>query len=238
MKQRFQRYAVIWAVLLGAFLAVVFLARPLIPGLRIAYDGRFWIALVCVLIAFLGNLVCARLALREENNQRLFYKLPLLTVSRSALIATIVLGAALMLIPDCPAWIAAIVCVLLLAFQVIALIKASWAADEVARIDEKVKTQTSFIRTLTVEAESLVARASSEAVRKECQKVYEAVRYSDPMSNEALAGIEAKITAKMVEMTNVIGTDDVMKAKELAAELVVLVGDRNRSCKGLKYNGK
>lgn len=234
MKQRFQKYALLWGVLLAAFLAVVFLARPLIPGFRIAYDGRFWIALVCVLIAFLGNLVCARLALREENNQKLFYKLPLLTVSRSAAILTLVLGAALMLIPDCPAWIAAIVCVLLLAFQALALIKTSWAADEVARIDEKVKTRISFIRNLTAEAEGLVARAKSDAVRKECQKVYEAVRYSDPMSNEALAGIEAENTAKMRELAAAVGADDVMKATEIAEEIVILLDDRNKKCKLLK----
>lgn len=92
MKQRFQKYALIWGILLAAFLAVVFLAKPLLPGFRISYDGRFWIALACVLIAFIGNLFCARLALREENKQKLFYKLPLLTVSRSALGTTLVLG--------------------------------------------------------------------------------------------------------------------------------------------------
>lgn len=234
MKQRFQKYALLWAVLLAAFLAVVFLARPLLPGFRIAYDARFWIALVCILLAFAGNLVCAKLALREENKQKLFYKLPLLTVSRSTLIVTLAVGAALMLIPDCPAWIAAIVCVLLLAFQVIALTKASWAADEVERIDEKVKAQTSFIRNLTAEAEGLVAKAKSEAVRKECHKVYEAARYSDPMSNEALAGMEANITVKMEELTSAVRADDADKAKVIADEIVILVGDRNKKCTVIK----
>lgn len=234
MKQRFQKYALIWGILLAAFLAVVFLAKPLFPGFRIAYDGRFWIALACVLIAFIGNLFCARLALQEENKQKLFYKLPLLTVSRSALGTTLVLGAVLMLIPDCPAWITAIVCVLLLAFQAIALVKASWTADEVTRIDEKVKTQTSFIRNLTVEAQGLVSRAKSEAVRKECQKVYEAVRYSDPMSNEELAAVEAEITAKMGELGTAVGANDEARVKEIAGELVVLARNRNQSCENLR----
>ncbi len=234
MKQRFQKYALIWGILLAAFLAVVFLAKPLFPGFRIAYDGRFWIALACVLIAFIGNLFCARLALQEENKQKLFYKLPLLTVSRSALGTTLVLGAVLMLIPDCPAWITAIVCVLLLAFQAIALVKASWTADEVTRIDEKVKTQTSFIRNLTVEAQGLVSRARSEAVRKECQKVYEAVRYSDPMSSEALAAVEAEITAKMRELATAVGADNEMRAKEIVSDFTNLVNDRDNHCKGVK----
>lgn len=234
MKQRFQKYALIWGIFLAAFLAVVFLAKPLFPGFRISYDGRFWIALACVLIALIGNLFCARLALREENKQKLFYKLPLLTVSWSALGTTLVLGIILMLIPDCPAWITAIVCVLLLAFQAIALVKASWAADEVTRIDEKVKTQTSFIRNLTVEAQGLVSRARSEAVRKECQKVYEAVRYSDPMSSEALAEIEAEITDKMGELSAAIGADDEIRANKITGELDMLIRSRSRTCKELK----
>ena len=234
MKQRFQKYALIWALVLAAFLAIVFLARPLIPGYQIAYDGRFWIALMCVLVAFCGNLFCARLALREENNQKLFYNLSLITVSRSALIVTLVLGAALMLIPDCPAWIAAIVCILILALQVAALVKASWAADEVTRIDEKVKAQTSFIRNLTLEAEGLVARAKSEAMRKECQKVYEAVRYSDPMSNEALSGVEAKITVKLDELAATIDSDDLNAAKKIVTELEFFVDSRNKQCRLLK----
>lgn len=234
MKQRFQKYALIWGIFLAAFLAVVFLAKPLFPGFRISYDGRFWIALACVLIALIGNLFCARLALREENKQKLFYKLPLLTVSWSALGTTLVLGVVLMLIPDFPAWIAAIVCVLLLAFQAIALVKTSWAADEVTRIDEKVKTQTSFIRNLTVEAQGLVSRTKSEAVRKECQKVYEAVRYSDPMSNEALAAVEAEITDKMGKLASAVSADDTVKVKEIVDEIVILVGDRNKKCKAIK----
>lgn len=66
------------------------------------------------------------------------------------------------------------------------------------------------------------------------QKVYEAVRYSDPMSNDALSVIEAKITVKMDELSSAVGADDAAKAKEIADELVILVGDRNKKCRALK----
>ena len=234
MKKNFKFYALIWAILLAVWCAVVFLVRPIIPGYVINYDARFWIAFVFIVAAFIGNLACAYFAFKAENLKKMFYNLPLIAVSWSALIAMLVIGCILMLIPNCPVWIAAIVCIIVLAFNAIAVIKAVWAADTVNKVDEKVKAQTSYIKNLTVDAESILARAKSEPVKAECKKVFEAVRYSDPMSNEALSVIEAKITVKMDELASAVGADDAEKAKEIADEIVILVGDRNKKCKALK----
>lgn len=234
MKKSIKFYVLIWAILLAVWCAVVFLVHPIIPGYVINYDARFWIAFVFIVAAFIGNLVCAYFAFKAENLKKMFLNLPLITVSWSALIAMMVIGTGLMLIPNCPAWIAAIVCIVILAFNAIAVITAVWAANTVDKVDEKVKIQTSYIRNLTVETESILARAKSEPVKAECKKTCEAVRYSDPMSNEALSVIEAKITAKVDEFAAAVGADDVAKAKELADDIVILVGDRNKKCKSDK----
>lgn len=234
MNKNFIFYALIWVILLAAFNVVVFLVRPVIPGYVIVYDARFWIAWVFVIIAFVGNLVCAFFAFKAENLKKMFYNLPLITISWSALITMLIVGCVLMLIPNCPAWIAAVLCILILAFNTISVVKALWAADAVGKVDEKVKAQTAFIKNLTVDAESILARAKSDAIKAECKKVYEAVRYSDSMSNEELSLIEAKMTVKLDEMATAVGANDAEKAKEIADELVILTGDRNKKCKALK----
>lgn len=241
MKKNFKSYAIIWAVLFAVFNIVVFLARPVIPGDVVSYDVRFWIAWVFIIASFAANLLCANKAFKAENLEKLFFKVPLITVSYAGLIAMLVLGGALMLIPNCPVWIAAVVCAVAAvvcavaaACTAIAVVKADWAGDAVGEVHEKVKTQTQFIKLLTVDAESLLDRAKSDAVKTECKKVYEAVRYSDPMSNDALSVIEAKITVKMDELSSAVGADDATKAKEIADELVILVGDRNKKCRALK----
>ena len=169
-----------------------------------------------------------------ENLQKMFYNLPLLTVSRTGLILMLVAGSAAMAIPYLPSWLGAVICMLILAFNAIAVIKAAWAADTAEKVDEKVKLQMAFIKNLTVEAESILARAKSEPVKAECKKVYEAVRYSDPMSNETLSVIEAKITVKVDEFATAVGADDAEKAKEIADDIIILVGDRNKKCKALE----
>lgn len=234
MKRGFKLYLLIWALLLAAFSAVVFLVRPVLPGYVISYDARFWIALVFIVAAFVGNLVCARIAFKSKNLQKKFYNISLVSVSWTAAVIIAVLGAALMLIPGCPAWVAAAACVVAFALNAIAVLKAVWASGEVQRIDEKVKAQTAFIKNLTVDAESILARAKSEAVKADCRKVYEAVRYSDPMSSEALSVIEAKITVKLDELSSAVAADNAEKVKEIANDLVLLVGDRNKKCRVLK----
>lgn len=233
MKKNFKLYTLIWVILLAVWCVVVFLVQPITPGYVMNYDARFWIAFVCVVAAFIGNLVCAYFAFKEENLKKLFYNLPLITVSRAALIAMLIIGSVLILIPNCPAWIAAIVCVVILAFNAVAVVKASWAAEAVEKIDEKIAAQTSFIKNLTVDAESILARAKSDAVKAECKKVYEAVRYSDPMSNEALAGSESQITLKFNDFSSAV-TEGADNIEELADELVFLIGERNKKCKLLK----
>lgn len=234
MKKNFKFYALIWAILLAVWCAIVFLVRPIIPGYVINYEVRFWIAFVFIVAAFIGNLVFAYFAFKAENLKKMFLNLPLITVSWSALIAMLVVDSWLMLIPNCSAWISAIVSIVVLAFNAIAVIKAAWAADTVGKVDEKVKAQTSYIKNLTVDTENILARAKSEPVKAECKKVYEAVRYSDPMSNEDISVIEAKITVKVDDFSSAVGADDAEKAKEIADEIVILVDDRNRKCKLLK----
>ena len=136
MKRNFKSYALIWAIMLAAFNAVVFLVRPVIPGYAVNYDARFWIAWGFILAAFTGNLVCAYFAFKTQSLKKLFYNLPLITVSYAGLIVMLVLGGALMLIPGCPAWIAAVVCLIAAAVTAAAVVRADWAGKAAGAVEE------------------------------------------------------------------------------------------------------
>ena len=232
MKKNFKSYALIWAIFLVAFNVIVFLVRPIIPGYEIRYDLRFWIAWLFVMVAFVGNLLCASKAFQAENLEKLFYKVPLITVSYRGLIGMLVLGGALMLIPNCPAWVAAIVCVAIAAFTAVAVVKADWAGETVSATHEKVKAQTQFIKLLTVDAETLLGRAKTPDAKIATKKVYEALRYSDPMSSEALGEIEAELAekCKALEAAVTSGTDP----EPAAEDFLTTLEKRNRLCKAMK----
>lgn len=233
MKKNFKSYAIIWVILFAIFNAVVFIARSTMSE-YFPFDASFWIAWAIVIVAFIGNLACSYFAFKAENAKKMFYNLSIITLSWSALIAMLVVGCVLMLIPKCPAWIASIICILVLAFNAIAVVKAKWAGDTVNSIDEKIKVQTSFIKDITVDAENLIGRAKNGTVKAECKKVYEALRYSDPMSTPELSSIENTISAKMSDFATVVDEDDTEKVTELATEIVTLAKERNNKCQRLK----
>ena len=76
MNKKFKFYAAIWAILLVLYNVIVFLVRSISTQFEIAYDGRFWAAWAITLVAFIGNLVCAYVAFRENNLKKIFLRVP------------------------------------------------------------------------------------------------------------------------------------------------------------------
>ena len=231
MKKYIKSYAILWAILLVLFNVIAFVS----PG-WIGYDkyvGAFWVGYVFIMVSFVGQLACAFVTLKETNATKLFYKFPIIRLSYTGLIVAFIVGGLCMLFYPLKSWICILVCVITLAAAALPIVKASAAADAVAEIDEKVKEQTFFIKSLTVDAESLMARASTPESKAAAKEVYEAVRYSDPMSSPALASAETQITIKFNEFSAAVvgGAEDV---KTIADELVILIGDRNKKCRMLK----
>lgn len=233
MKKGFQRYTAAWAALLILFNLICFVTPAEWYGFN-KFGGSFWAGYVVIMLAFLGQLACAYKAFRAENTKKLFYNLPLITVSYTGLILTLVFGGACMAVPDLPNWLGAILGAVVLAFTAVAVIKASAAADIVESVDKKVAEKTAFLRVTTADAEVILASAKSAEIKTECKKVYEALRYSDPMSNEALSVTEAKITVKLGELKAAAAADDAEKTKTAAEDLMLLIKERNTKCKALK----
>ena len=232
MKKRFGFYAISWLALAVLFNVIAFVSPGWI-GME-KYGASFWIGYAFISVAFLGQLACAWFALKEENTTKLFYKVSLITTSYIGLILTFVVGGLCMLISPLPYWIGMIVCSIVLVANILSLAKATVAIEEVQKIDEKVKLQTAFIKALTLEAESLMVKAQSEAVKAECKKVYEAIRYSDPMSSSALATIENEITTKLSEFSVAVISDNSDLVTGSANELKILISERNKKCRVIK----
>lgn len=237
MKKLFKNYAVCWAILLALFNVICFVSPSLIKVDDVEYskyDGAFWTGYIFIMLAFIGQLVSSYFAFKADSAKKMFYNIPLIKISYGGLIAMIVIGTACMVIPDMPNWVGVIICMIILAFSAISVIKASTAIDIVENIDNKIKAQTQYIKMLTVDAESLMSRATTPEAKDACKKVYEAVRYSDPMSNEALSVIEEKITVKMDEFISAFNDNNAEKISTAADEVLILLSDRNKKCKALK----
>ncbi len=230
MNRNFKYYIAAWAVLAVIFNVIAF-ATPAVAGAS-KFDSAFWSGYVLIMLALIGQLVCAYFAFKAKSKEQIFLRLSLVTVSYSALILSFVVGAACMLIPNLPNWVGIILCALILGFTAVSVIKANAAVELVRETDTRVKEKTAFIRMMTVEADNLMARAQTDEAKAMCKKVYEALRYSDPMSCNALSGTEAEISEKFSAFAAAVKNGE--NASELADELIALIGDRNRMCKVMK----
>lgn len=232
MKKNFKIYMVAWAAVLVLFQVITFVI-PSFPEME-KYTASFWVGYILITITFLGQAVCSYMAFKADSIKKLFYNVSLIKSSYIGLLVSFVIGGLCMLISSLPYWVAIVLCTAVLVGNIIFVLKADAVVAEVEKIDEKVKTQTFFIKSLTVDADTLMASARTEDIRAECRKVYEAIRYSDPMSNDALGAVESQITLKFSELSAAVKANDLEKVTELAQDVLVLVGDRNKRCKILK----
>lgn len=232
MKKIFKFYLAMWAVLLALFNVIAFVSAGWEGQEK--YTASFWVGYVFIMLAFVGQLVCAYLTLREDDVKKLFYNIPLVTISYTGLILSFICGGLCMLISSLPYWVGVILCTAVLAFTAIAVLKASMAAELVSETDEKLKVSTALMKTLTAEAKGLEAKAQTEEIKAACKKAYEAFRYSDPMSSEKLAEQEEEIAEKLNELKLAVETADNESVNELTAVLLTLIKERNDKCRLLK----
>ena len=233
MKKTFKYFAVIWAIAFVAFNIISFVTPGVENGIS-KYSGSFWIGYVFITLAFIGQLICGYVAFKAENLEKLFYNVPILSVSYTGLIVMLVVGALAMALPGFPRWIAVVVCVIILAITAIAVLKASAAADLVQETGKKVKVKTAFMKSLTADAESLMSAVSDENLKAACRKVSEAIRYSDPMSADGFEGIESQISIKFSDFKDYVTSGNEEIVEKTAKELLALIEDRNNRCKILK----
>lgn len=232
MGKDFKYYITVWSLFFVIYNVVLFALPNEVAGMS-KYGGAFWAGYVFIILAFAGQLLCAYFAFKSENAEKVFLHLPLVTISYSTLITSMILGTACIIIPNLPNWIGIIVCVLVLGINAISVIGAKTAAEMVIRVQENTQLKVAFIKALVADTEALKNRASSLEARKAIQKVYEVARYSDPVSHDTLDSLESRIIACFHNFSDAV-IQDGSNMETLADEMVTLLNDRNKKCKLLK----
>ena len=230
MSRTFKVYSAIWAICFATFNIIAF-ARPTFINI---FTGSFWIGYLFIDIAFAGQLCCSYIAFKDENLQKTFYNVSLILVSYIALVSMLIAGSLCMVIPFFPVWLSVVICVLVASISASIILVTCFVINVVSGIDNEIKTKTFAIKTLTADAEHLLSVAQSFELKKECEKVYENLRYSDPMSNTALSEINEQIQRQFGSFESAVNSSDLELTIAECEELLNLIDKRNKRCRLLK----
>lgn len=229
MKKGFYLYIVCWIILFSVFNIIIFTILGVTVGLK-QLKFTFWIMYFFVCIAFICQILCGIYAFNRSNT-KLFYSLPLITSNYLSLIFITIVGILFIVVPWLPGWIGVILCLAIISFNIIQIIKIGTTSEIILDMDKKIQANTSFVYSLTIEMESLLESVGMEDLKTEIKRVLEAIRYSDPISTQNLSSTESYILEKNLSFKEAIAKNDLEKTKQLANELLLLISKRNKECK-------
>lgn len=222
MKKNTKRVYIILGIAFVLFNVIAF-------AVPTAKTTTFWIAYAFTIVAFALQIGIWNAAFKVDDTLKSkFLGIPIIYVGIVYLAFQLIAFAVFMAFPVILSWIAVIICALILGISAICLISADAARGEIARVEEKVNSKVFYIRELQVDVEMLAEEEQNPETKMALQKLAEKIRYSDPMSSEVLADLEAKIKEKAAELK----TAD--HKSEIISELDLLLTERNKKAKLLK----
>lgn len=226
MKKARNTFLIIWAICFVLYNVIVFV----VPNENYGTES-FWIGYALITVALVGNLACSFIALNSKTNAKLFNNIPLITTSIVETVVSSIAGAIFIAVPGIKSWAVVVVSAVILAISAIVSVIAKSTADTVSDVDDKIKKQTSFIKGITLDAELLMSSAGNDEIKAEIKKVYEAFRFSDPMSSDALNDVEDRIQNQFNLLQEVVITENTEKVSQVSKDLLNLIDYRNKKCK-------
>ena len=191
--------------------------------------ATFWTAYAFSVVAFAVQIPLWKIALgKKDTLKSKFLGIPVIHVGITYLIIQLIAFAVFMIFPTLPVWAAVVVCAVILAISALCVIAGQAGANEINRVEEKIKVKRAFIQFLQTDIEMLAETETDAETKAALKKLAEKVRFSDPMSHEMLGELESRISAKVEEMKT--ATDK----KALIEEVATLLTERNKKCKILK----
>ena len=194
-----------------------------------AHTSAFWISYGFSLAAF--AVVCASIYIafvKNPNAKSRFYGFPLARVGLLyglvQVIASLIIMALACVIP----WqLCVLVFAIAMAAALIGLIATEAVIDNIQTQDTKLKVNTAMMRSLQSKVSQIASQVDDAAIKA----LAEEFRYSDPVSNDAIADAEANLAAVVDELEAAFVDGDKDAMAQLCRKAAALLAERNRLCK-------
>lgn len=215
-----------WSIGLGVLLVLYILVAFLIP---FVHTATFWVSFLFTLIAFAVVAASIYIAfVKKPDAKSRFYGFPIAKIGAIYGLVQLVAGLIFMALSQwVPVWVAILVYAIALGAAVIGLVSAEAVVSEIQVQDAKLKKDVSVMRSL----QSKINQMSAQSENVDIKALADEFRYSDPVSNDAIADAEADLAAAVDELQAAYVDGDSEGVAKLCRKASALLAERNRLCK-------
>lgn len=225
MTKNASRGLIVLAIVLAVFSLIAF-------AIPFAHTAVFWIAYGFGVFAILFQLYIFKTSFAGNGDaQSRFYGFPIARLGIYYLVAQLILSVIEMALAGLiPSWPVIIINVLALAFALIGCITAETMRDEIVHQDNNLKKNVSAMRELQSLAASMVGQCGDEEMKNAVKKIADELRFSDPVSSDATAELEAEMRSQLADIQQAVVEGDAEGAKVLCGKMMGNLAERNRIC--------
>lgn len=216
-------------LILGIILAVFLVLMFALPFFR---NNIFWVSFLFGVIS-IGIQFYVQLK-ADEGNQAVskFYRFPIARIGLLYMAVQLVLCLLMSALGQwVPLQMVVIIYVIVIAIAAIGLIAADTMREEVETLDRKLADNISFMRNLRSKVGMIISQCEMEDVRNEIERFAENLRFSDPMSSDAIKEIEQELFYCVDDLQKNIINNDAKAAIALCRRADAILAERNQQCK-------
>lgn len=194
-----------------------------------AHTAAFWVSYGFTMAAFPVVAAAIYIAfIKNSDAKSRFYGFPIARIGLIYGAAQLIVSLVVMALAQwAPWWIPTLLYAIGMGVTIIGLISAEAVVDEIHTQDGKLKDNTVMMRTLQSKISQIAAQTDDAAIKA----LAEEFRYSDPVSNNAIADAEADLAAAVDQLQAAFVDGDKEAVVQLCRKATALLAERNRLCK-------
>ena len=225
-----KKNAIRWWVVLGVVLVVYNVLAFALPFPKTAV---FAVSYLFTMIAILAQIYVIRTAFyRGEGVKSKFYGFPIAKLGVIYLAVQLIAGLVFMALGlIVPVWLPLALYVVLLGIAAAGFVAADAARDEVVRQEVKLEKDVSRMREFQAKGRALVALNQVSEAARPLEKLAENLRFSDPVSSEALTEIEDRLAECLAQLQEAVSAQKTEQILSVCQEAEHILAERNQLCK-------
>lgn len=224
MKNNVKKYtlaAIIYASIFAIYTIIVMFAFS-------DKNNVFWLSYVFMIAGFAANVAVMLLSFKKHDVEAAFFGIPLISFSIFYFFAELFVSFIFMLFRNnieikFPAILQTIFLLIFVIFASLALLARTTVEEKTQNVKEKV----SEIKNLSVDVKVLEDGCLDRELKAELHKISEAIRFSDPMTNDSVADLDNMIRGKVSELKMYCNSNSKYDALQACYQLSSFISERN-----------